>query len=82
MTDTVNPPAFPAQIVDCSCDDIGKKEGVWHYPGMTLLDYMAANTKQGFAADPIIIQIPKEEIARTAYEWADAMLKERTKWIK
>lgn len=48
--------------------------------GMTLRDYFAAAAMQGFASDPT----PSWEfgltgMARCAYDWADAMLKERAK---
>jgi hypothetical protein len=43
MSDTnTGGPAFPATQVEGGCDGIGKKDGVWHFPGMTLRDYFAA----------------------------------------
>lgn len=46
-------------------------------PGMTLRDYFAAKAMQGFAADPDCEN--GAQAAKTAYEWADAMLAERAK---
>lgn len=48
-----------------------------HEFGMTLRDYFAAKAMQGFAADPGMGSISAAEIAKIAYLWADAMLKER-----
>lgn len=45
--------------------------------GMTLRDYFAAKAMQGFAADPDCDN--GAQAAKTAYEWADAMLAERAK---
>lgn len=75
MTEHNNPQAYP--------------EGGWEYdgqgnvlpfqhPGMTLLDHFAGLAMQIMFAETI----EPEDVARDAYEMADAMLKERTKWIK
>lgn len=45
--------------------------------GMTLRDYFAAKAMQGFAADQYCDN--GAQAAKTAYEWADAMLAERAK---
>ena len=47
--------------------------------GMTLRDYFAAKAMQGFAAY-IGPSMTFESRAKTAYEWADAMLKAREAW--
>ena len=44
--------------------------------GMTLRDYFAAKAMQGFAAMDEEFSSP-EQMASTAYQWADAMLKAR-----
>lgn len=50
MTDLVNPPAYPAQVVNGSCDDIWKKDDIWYYPGKTLLDDFVGKAMQGMVA--------------------------------
>ena len=47
--------------------------------GMTLRDYFAAKAMQGFAAY-IGPSMTFDSRAKTAYEWADAMLKAREAW--
>ncbi len=49
------------------------------YKGMTLRDYFAVKAMEGmFARDRNRkLVVTAEENARTAYEWADAMLKAR-----
>ena len=60
-----NEPAFPTGT------------GVTPYKsGMTLRDYFAAKAMQGFAAY-IGPSMTFDSRAKTAYEWADAMLKAR-----
>lgn len=54
-------------------------------PGMTLLDYRAAKAMQGMLADlPPSLYGPdwQEKLVSSSYTVADAMLKERTKWIE
>lgn len=66
-----NPPAFPHSL---SCE---------HEKGMTLRDYFAAKALQGMiagTANPQAMGYPKtDESANKAYQYADAMLSERTK---
>jgi len=57
-------PAFPAPIIDAN-----------GHEGMTLRDYFAAKSMQ--AELTIFGNMPSAEIARRAYEMADAMLKAR-----
>lgn len=46
--------------------------------GMTLRDYFAAKAMQGFAASSNDVGWRSmDQIAETAYEWADAMLRAR-----
>ena len=55
------------------------------YDGMTLRDYFAAKVIQGICANPDDIHVPEDEtydqyvdeISRSAYKIADAMLKAR-----
>ncbi|MBT0363626.1 hypothetical protein [Morganella morganii] len=78
MTDKTGGSAFPmlgsvAYNSDWSID-----------PGMTLRDYFAAKAMQGIittAAAPILTSLAglDDDIAKTAYELADAMLRAREK---
>lgn len=61
-------PAFPVQDAYSMSTD----------RGMTLRDYFAAKAMQGFAAY-IGPSMTFDSRAKTAYEWADAMLKARDK---
>ena len=61
----MNEPAFPQQT------DLKLS-----YTGMTLRDYFAAKAMQGFASY-IGPSMTFDSRAKTAYEWADAMLKAR-----
>jgi hypothetical protein len=45
--------------------------------GMTLRDYFAAKAMQALIQAQIVTR--QQQSAETAYEWADAMLAERTK---
>ena len=70
-----NPPAFPNV-------NIFTKEGieVYGHSGMTLRDYFAAKAMQGFIVYAVhkgIYAPPNDELANSAYELADAMLKAR-----
>lgn len=67
----MNQPAFPTGIIT---DDKGIVIGGSN--GMTLRDYFAAKAMQGFAAY-IGPSMTFDSRAKTAYEWADAMLKAR-----
>lgn len=60
----------PGMIDDTSTFDVS---------GMTLRDYFAAKASQGMHANPACDSWGSEEMARKAYEWADAMLAERAK---
>lgn len=63
-------PAFPLQSIG--------PEFSPGYAGMSLRDYFAAKAMQGFAADPQAAwKGGVTEMARCAYEWADAMLRAR-----
>ena len=73
-------PAFPATQVDGGSDGIGIKDGIWHFPGMTLRDYFAAKAMQAFI--PIAMtdhSYPNvaRSVAETAYHIANEMLKAR-----
>ena len=65
MTKENGGPAFPVTI------DIGS--GVEFYKGMTLRDYFAAKAMQGL----LDAAMAECEIAKAAYEMADAMLAAR-----
>ncbi len=75
MINDTSDPAFPALVVEGGCGGIGKKEGVWHYPGMTLRDYFAAKALQALV--PMDRNINAIKYAESAYALADAMLKAR-----
>lgn len=74
-----NPPAFPRNVLDH-----GHGVTTVHESGMTLLDYMAAKAMQGAITGMATRgnTFVYAECAGLAYEMADAMLKERAKWIK
>lgn len=78
-------PAFPALA---HWDRNGQKSAALQFPGMTLLDHFA-----GLALPVITAEIYSwgrkldggtvpELAAKMSYELANAMLKEREKWIK
>jgi hypothetical protein len=49
-------------------------------PGMSLRDYMAGRALQGVLSNPAYnIAVPFNDMAKSAYGLADAMLKERDK---
>ena len=67
MGRAMNPSAFPTPVdhsPGAYCMD----------RGMHLRDYFAAKAMQGFAAEG---GMPGPAAAKAAYEWADAMLRER-----
>ena len=68
-------PAFPYAIKHVS--------GAEHsMVGMTLRDYFAAAALQGMLASPPVVdrfEVSKARWSSIAYEWADAMLAERSK---
>lgn len=74
MTEHNNPPAFP--VKNPLSND---------FLGLTMLDHFAGLAMQGMLADfPLILSGPEwqEKLSANAYKVADAMLKERAKWIK
>jgi len=68
MSNNTGGPAFPTEVVTTN-------DG-WIHSGMTLRDYFAAKTMQGFASN-LGPGANFNSRAETAYEWADAMLKAR-----
>jgi len=73
----------------------GESDGVGGViePGMTLLDYFAAKAMQATRSNPILLEpvadLAKDNnkdiyeiLAQMSYEIADAMIKEREKYIK
>ena len=82
-----NPPAFPgkqkALLIKSEHSDIAKEYEI-DQNGMTLRDYFAAKAMQTYLADKDLIDMfiymnadVKEQVALTAYQMADAMLKAR-----
>lgn len=67
MTEHKNPPAFPT-----------KQPLTSDFLGLTMLDHFAGLAMQIMFAETI----EPKDVAKDAYEMADAMLKERVKWIK
>lgn len=65
--------AFPFKH-DISSESIGKTENA----GMTLRDYFAAKALQGAVSNPNLYTTNPWEIARIAYQYADAMLEVRS----
>ena len=73
-------PAFPATHVEGGSDGIGCKDGIWHFPGMTLRDYFAAKAMVAFMATAMTDdgdQNVARSVAMVAYLMADEMLKAR-----
>lgn len=79
-----NPPAFPCDRISTS------SEGLVSAPGLTMLDHFAGLAMQimwdaydkGYCGLNNQDAPNTEIIAKGAYHMADAMLKERAKWIK
>lgn len=70
----------PATQVDGGSDGIGIKDGIWHFPGMTLRDYFAASAMVAFIPIAMNDHSPPSvarSVAETAYHMADEMLKAR-----
>lgn len=81
MTEHSNPPAFPQTFYD------EKGHFIDGFEGMSLLDHFAGLAMQAAYAHlsgeaDHTKHWTEEGIAESAYEMADAMLKERAKWIK
>jgi hypothetical protein len=77
-------PAFPGTQVDGGSDSIGCKDGIWHFPGMTLRDYFAAKAMQSLIdsnrySGVIGVNCYEHTLSSLAYKMADAMLAERNK---
>lgn len=72
----LNPQAFPRPYSkeDRVCDE--HREPLWGQEGMTLRDWFAGQVMSGFCADPNCAA-SSEELAESAYAFADAMLAER-----
>lgn len=70
MTEHNNPPAYPHE------DSMSAAMR----PGMSLLDHFAGLAMQAFANEYVYDN--SDAIADRAYTLANAMLKERAKWIK
>lgn len=82
MSTPENPPAFPEIETN---SEIGKASvpfsHVYSYGGMTLRDYFAAKAMQSIVVNigDIMLGGNSEDVAKSAYGMADAMLKERAK---
>lgn len=75
-------PAFPTAKITVLAEDGQQPESSsLEWPGMTLLDYFAANAMQGMLAAPMgkFTHATYEEAADDAYAMADAMLTAREK---
>ena len=70
MNKDTSGPAFPLQYEGSTRSDAS---------GMTLRDYFAAKAMQGFSAASDMNGVPLNEVARQAYDVADAMLEARSK---
>lgn len=71
-------PAFPRDGYQIE-DEYGRKETIQGKSGMTLRDYFAAKAMQGMIASYGYLRSEVDVIAESAYDCADAMLKERAK---
>ena len=77
MTDKTTP-AFPVSALVYNYDD--KAPDTIIHDGMTLRDYFAAKAMEGFiacASHKGIYTPPDDELASSAYQLADAMMKAR-----
>jgi hypothetical protein len=63
-------PAFPIERIMLDC-------GLQSFPGMTLRDYFAAKAMQGIISTNTSFLHNPEQLAKKAFEFADAMLKAR-----
>lgn len=71
-------PAFPATEVNGGTDGIGCKDGIWHYKGMTLRDWLAGMAMQAILArTDSRFSTTLEFVGGKAYQYADAMIKAR-----
>ncbi len=66
-------PAFP-----CQREGVNNEASIVYYSGMTLRDYFASKAMNGLISMGGNQGTP-QECAKYAYEYADAMLEERTK---
>lgn len=69
-------PAFPATIGPGG-SEVQVAPEQWAFPGMTMRDYFAAKAMQGFASSIGERHFSGENIARSSYSIADAMMKAR-----
>jgi hypothetical protein len=76
MAEATATTAFPALVARGGCDNIGHKDGIDYFPGMSLRDYFAAKVL-AMLMHPDAKDYNPEETARRAYLFADAMLKAR-----
>lgn len=76
-----NPPAFPALA---HWDRSSQMSTALQFSGMTLLDHFAGLAMQAITTSDaeIAMHMKHTDRAEFAYKQADAMLKERQKWIK
>lgn len=73
-----NPPAFPTKSIDFQASAIQGSTVYDNYDeGMTLRDYFAAKAMQSIITGAFGRE--SFSVARSAYEYADSMLKEREK---
>jgi hypothetical protein len=80
MSDQHNPPAFPVSVPGHVYGDGSSETPYVAQEGMTLRDYLAAKAMQNvFDYHYTGIEANEKEIARIAYEIADAMLIERAR---
>lgn len=78
-----NPPAFPSPgVVIRDYNGNPKQQGA--YEGMTLLDHFAGLAMQGVVSSDAeaALLLNHADRAEFAYNQANAMIKERQKWIK
>lgn len=67
-----NEPAFPRPAFARDCEECPRNDA---QPGMSLRDYFAAAALTGFIANPL--DYATDDVAKRAYIFADAMLKQR-----
>ncbi len=71
-------PAFPHErVFSDSPNDLHHKYIMMS--GMSLRDYFAAAALQSILSNPVFAKIPETTVAASSYEYADAMIAERSK---
>lgn len=77
--DKKNLRAFPRKLPDIECSPAEVEDIIDRYSGMTLRDYFAAAALTGLLCYQRSLCVQPAYIARQAFEYADAMMTERSR---